>query len=229
MTTSGTYTFNLDIPEIVDAAYELAGIEGARAGNDIRKARRHLNLILREWQNTGINLWTLELTSQALTSGTASYTLASSTQDIFDAYIRRSSKDYICERISLVEYNDFVNKAQQGRPFNFALTKGISQPTLYLWPTPENSTDTFQYWRVRNLQDVGSYTNNPDIPVKFISALTWGLAWQIAVSNPSPSQTEIGRIAMLKNKYDEILTMARDADRENADVRIVPDLTAYAR
>lgn len=229
MATSGTYNFNLDIPELIDTAMELAGMDGARSGYDLRKARRGLNLILREWQNVGINLWTLELTSQALTSGTESYTLASSTQDIFDAYVRRDNKDFICERMSLVEYNDLVDKQTEGRPFRFTLVKGISTPTLYVWPSPENSTDVFWYWRIRNLQDIGAYTNTPDIPPKFLAALTWGLAWQLAVSKPGPTQTEIGRIAMLKGKYDESFGRAQEADRENADVKIFPDLSSYAR
>lgn len=227
MTTSGTYSFNLDLPELIDAAYELSGLEGARAGNDLRKARRHIDLILREWQNDGVNLWTLELTTQALTQGTAQYSLTASTQDIFDAYIRRGSTDFECERISLVDYNDRSLKSQQGMPNNFVVVRGITQPTLYLWPTPENSTDVFYYWRIRDLQDSSTYTNTPDVPKRFLTALTWGLAWQLAVGRPNPSQTEIGRISMLGQKYDAAYKNAREGDRENADWRILPDLSHY--
>ena len=227
MATSGTYSFNLDIPELIDAAFEISGLEGARSGNDLRKARRHIDLILREWQNDGINLWTLELTSQALVDGTASYSLAAATQDIFDAYIRRGTTDFECQRISLVDYNDRSKKTQEGLPNNFVLVRGITTPTLYFWPVPENSTDVFWYWRIRDLQDSSTYTNTIDVPKRFLTALTWGLAWQLAVGRPNPSQTEIGRLSMLGQKYAAAYQNARDGDRENADVRIVPDLSYY--
>lgn len=227
MATSGTYDFTFEVPELIDAAFELSGMEGARTANDLRKARRHLNMILKEWQSDTINLWAMELTSQALTASTESYTLSASTVDIFDAYITRDSKDYVCERLSLVAYNDIVDKTTEGRPFNFVLTKGISQPTLLVWPSPENSTDVFWYWRIRKLQDVGAYANTLDVPSEFLAALTWGLAWHLAMSRANPSQTEIGRVAMLKAKYDQTYQLAKDGNRENADVQIKPDLTAY--
>lgn len=227
MATSGTYAFTFDVPELVDAAFELSGLEGARTANDLRKARRHINMILKEWQSDTVNLWAIELTSQALTEGQESYTLAASTLDIFDAYIRRDDKDYVCDRLSLVEYNDIVDKQTEGRPFNFTLTRGISQSTLTVWPSPENSTDVFWYWRIRKLQDVGAYSNNIDVPSEFLSALTWGLAWHLAIGRPNPSQTEIGRIAMLKSKYDQTYQLAKDGNRENADVKVQPDLSAY--
>ena len=58
MTTSGSRDFNLDVAEIIEEAYERCGLE-VRTGYDARTARRSLNLMLAEWANRGLNLWTV--------------------------------------------------------------------------------------------------------------------------------------------------------------------------
>jgi hypothetical protein len=57
MTTSGTANFNLDLGDLVEEAFERCGQE-LRSGYDMRTARRSLNLLLVEFANRGINLWT---------------------------------------------------------------------------------------------------------------------------------------------------------------------------
>ena len=63
MATSGTTTFNLDIADICEEAFERAGVE-MRGGYDLKTARRSLDLMSLEWINRGLNLWTLEEGSQ---------------------------------------------------------------------------------------------------------------------------------------------------------------------
>jgi len=58
MTTSGTTIWNPDIGEIVEEAFERAGLE-LRSGYDLKTARRSLNFLLTEWANKGLNLWTV--------------------------------------------------------------------------------------------------------------------------------------------------------------------------
>ena len=88
MATSGTSAFNLDIDEIIDEAFERAGMGRAFSGSDYRTARRSLNLLSQEFSNRGINLWTVEDATQSLSNGTASYTLPSDTVAILDYAIR---------------------------------------------------------------------------------------------------------------------------------------------
>ena len=72
MTTSSSRDFNLDVAEAIEEAYERCGLE-MRTGYDAKTARRSLNIMFSEWANRGLNLWTVEQTTQSLTSGTASY------------------------------------------------------------------------------------------------------------------------------------------------------------
>ena len=74
MTTTGTTDFNLDFAEIAEEAWERAGRE-MRSGYDLRTARRSLNLMLIEWQNRGINMWTIDEGQIPLVQGVAEQTL----------------------------------------------------------------------------------------------------------------------------------------------------------
>jgi hypothetical protein len=87
MTTSGTATFNMDFTEIAEEAWERAGRE-MRSGYDLQTARRSMNLMTIEWQNRGINLWTIDEGSVSLTNGTAQYDLPADTIDLLDQIVR---------------------------------------------------------------------------------------------------------------------------------------------
>jgi len=70
MNTSGTSTFNLDLTELTEEAFERCGKE-LRSGYDLRTARRSLNLLTIEWANKGINLWTIEQGQIPMNTGLA--------------------------------------------------------------------------------------------------------------------------------------------------------------
>ena len=81
MATSGTTAFDLDIDDIVEEAYERCGVR-TNSGNDLKSARRSLNILFSEWSNRGIHLWKVSLNTQELTSGTATYTAPTNTSDV---------------------------------------------------------------------------------------------------------------------------------------------------
>ena len=113
MTTSSTASFNLDLNEIVEEAFERAGSE-LRSGYDLKTARRSLNLLFAEWANRGINLWTIEEGTQLLTSGTATYNLAVDTVDLIEHVIRTGSgttqSDLALSRITVSNFAAIPNK-----------------------------------------------------------------------------------------------------------------------
>ena len=107
MATSGTYGFNLDLGEVIEEAYERCGLE-ARSGFDYRTARRSLDLLMLDWQNRGLSLWTVKGTSLTLAAGTGSYTLPPEQLDIVDAFLRTDAgditkqSDLSMQRISII-------------------------------------------------------------------------------------------------------------------------------
>ena len=228
MATSGTTTFNLDIGDILEEAYDLCGME-IRSGYQYRGAKRALNLVFLEWQNKGTNLWSIEQNTQAITAGTNSYALPSSALDVVDAFIRTDSGDISKQfdqrlnRISRTEYNHQATKLNQSKPTQFYIDKGTSTSNIVLWSTPDSTaTYTLVYDYIQRIEDVGEPTsNNADVPARYLPCLTYALAYNIACKNPEA----LNRVPMIKQRYDELWDDVSDADREKASVRFVPDLS----
>lgn len=214
MATSGTTAFNLDVSDIMEEAYERCGLE-LRSGYDAKTARRSMNIMLQEWSNRGINLWKVNKTSQALVKGTASYTLDAKIIDLLDVNLKRSTTELSMSRLSRADYHARPNKTTQARPSQYYVER-TATPTLYVWPAPENATDTIEYYAMEKLEDVGTSLNNVDVPVRFIPALVAGLAYYISMKkNPE-------RITLLKSVYEEEFTRALEEDRERASSFFVP-------
>ena len=214
MTTSGSRDFNLDVGEIIEEAYERCGLE-VRTGYDARTARRSLNLMFADWANRGLNLWTVTQTTQALTQGVATYTLAADVADILEMVLRRDGTDYEVERISRGEYLTFPNKTAQGRPSQFYFDRQI-QPVITLWQPPENSTDILVFYYVRRIQDADTLVNTTDMPFRFYPCMVAGLAYYIAMKR-APERMQI-----LKAVYEEEFMRAAEEDEDRVPLKLQP-------
>ena len=84
MATSGTYDFNMDIDEVIQEAMEMIGGEET-LGHEPKSARRSINLLLQDWQNRGVMLWTANTSTVDLTTSVTTFALASSTIDVLEA------------------------------------------------------------------------------------------------------------------------------------------------
>lgn len=224
MATSGTYTWTLDIGEVIEDAFELAGWE-VRTGNDLVTARRSLNLLLTEWANKGVNLWTIEEDNLDMVAGTKTYGLGSETIDVLQVILRNSDNiDIPLTRITLEEYLNMPDKTSQNQPTQFAIQRTASQPVMYMYPTPDSSTDDVIYWKIRYSQDVTTFNGNLDVPRRFIPALVHGLAWKIALKKPSVAvsddarRLDLQRVAGLKNLYTELFEDAKSEDHDRASL-----------
>jgi hypothetical protein len=214
MATSGTQTFKLDASDLIEEAYERCGLE-LRTGYDAKTARRSLNILMSDWSNRGINLWTVNEATQSLTAGTANYSLDAYTVDVLDAVIRRDGVDYNMERIGRSEYQNLPKKTTEGRPTQYWVDRQ-STPVIYLYPTPENSTDQLRFYRTERVEDVNALTNDVDVPSRFIAPLVSGLAYHLAVKK-APERAQ-----GLKMIYEEEMARAEAEDRERVSMRIVP-------
>lgn len=223
MSTSGTTTFNPDLVELVEEAFERAGAE-LRSGYDLKTARRSLNLLFADWANRGLNLWTLDSGTIAMVAGTAVYTLPTDTVDLIDCVLRTnagsasSQADITVQRISSSTYATIPNKLTQARPLQVWVQRLIA-PQITVWPVPDvSSTYTLVYWRMRRVQDAAGGVDTMDVPFRFLPVLVAGLAYYLALKLPGGME----RLAVLKQQYDETWLVATDEDREKAPVRFVP-------
>ena len=236
MTTSGTTTFDLNLNELVEEAFERCGAE-LRTGYDLRTARRSLNLLTIEWANRGINLWTIEQGSIPLVQGQITYDLPADTIDLLEHVVRtqtgQGQTDINISRISVDTYATIPNKNAQGRPIQVWINRqsgadypvtGVANPQINVWPAPEQSNYyTFVYWRLRRIQDAGTGVTTQDIPFRFLPCLVAGLAYHLSMKIPGAME----RTAALKAMYEELWQQASDEDREKAPLRIAPRQLFY--
>ena len=221
MATSGTTAFEMDFTEIAEEAWERAGRE-MRSGYDLRTARRSMNLMTIEWQNRGINMWTIDSGTISVVAGTAQYDLPADTIDLLEQVIRTNAgnattqSDLTISRIGVSTYASIPNKLTTGRPIQVFIERLIT-PRINLWPVPDTSY-TFVYFRMRRVQDAGNGVETPDIVFRFLPCLVAGLAYHIAMKVPELAP----RIEMLKAAYDEQYALAAGEDREKTSENFVP-------
>lgn len=230
-TVSGTSTFNLDLNNLVEEAFERCGSE-LRTGYDLRTARRSLNLMTIEWANRGINLWTIEQGTIPLVQGQITYDLPADTIDLLDQVVRtgtgQNQTDINITRISESTYITIPNKNAQGRPIQIWINRqsgaayptGVKFPQVNVWPCPEQSNYyTLFYYRLRRIQDAGEGgTHMQDIPFRFLPAMVAGLAYYLSMKIPEA----VNRVEALKAMYEEQFQLAADEDREKASLRLAP-------
>tara|TARA_R110000803_G_scaffold80261_1_gene146031 strand:+ start:1332 stop:2027 length:696 start_codon:yes stop_codon:yes gene_type:complete len=223
MATSGTYAFDLEIEEVIEEAYEQIGIE-YKTSEQLRTARRSLNLMLLEWVNDDVPLWGIDQTTIALTTDSQSYAVDAQWVDFIDVVIRDSnSVDVSATRLSMSEYLSRPTKATQGKPIQYCIERNTSGNTLYVWPVASDNTYTLVAWGLRYLQDVGDYDNTMDVPRRFLPALCAGLAYNLAKKNLAKNpEVIVPLLNPLKADYKEIYEGAKWEDRERANLYLLP-------
>jgi hypothetical protein len=221
MATSGTATFNLEISEVIEEAFERCGLQ-SKTGYDIETARRSLNLLSLEWANRGLNFWCVEQGTASTTASTSTITLPADTVDLIEYWIRdgtgTSQNDLPISRFSVSQYSTIPNKLTEGRPVNLFVDKQRAAPVVYLWPTPDK-VYTFAYQRIRRIEDTGAVgSNDPDVPARFLPAMVSGLAYMISQKYPEA----LMRSPELKAEYEFQWDLAQSEDRDRASVHFVP-------
>ena len=188
----------------------------------MKAARRSLGLLLMEWANRGLNLWTIEQRSVAMVAGTNSYNLPTDTVNILSAVVRTGTgstqQDITLDRISQNEYLHLPDKNTQARPAQYYLQR-TTTPVLFVYPAPDASTYTFQYYVVRRIEDVGAFTNNADVVFRFMPCLVAGHAYYIAVKKVPE------KVGLLKQLYEEEFARAAMEDRDTASVYLTPEIS----
>ena len=221
MAISGTTTFDLDIDDIIQEAYERCGAR-TNSGYDLKSARRSLNILFSEWGNRGVHLWKVALQEQLLTSGTATYTAPSNANDILEAYVSTttgttsSTNDVSLTKISRSEYAALPNKGSTGQPSQYYVDRQ-TVPTITLYQTPDASTFTYlKYYYLKRIEDAGAYSNQSDVVFRFIPCMVAGLAYYISMK-VNPQLTNQNKLI-----YEDELNRALQEDGQRTSVYITP-------
>jgi len=231
-TTSGTTTFEkgFSISDIVEESFERIGIQGV-SGYQLKSARRSLNILFQEWANRGLHYWEVANNNITLVADQATYTMFRSTSDgtssatavygvddILEASYRNSNVDTPLTKVSRSQYQAFSNKTSTGTPSQYFVQRFIDKitVTLYLTPGSSEAGKFLNYYYVKRIQDAGDYTNDADVPYRFVPCMTAGLAYYLAIKN-APD-----RVQMLKMLYEDELQRALQEDGSSSSTFISP-------
>ena len=218
---SGSYNFNLEIGDVIQEATEMIGGE-VTLGEEPRSARRSINLILSDWQNRGVCLWTTNTTTVSVAASTSQVSLGSHVSDVMQVVVNRDDTDLEMTRISYEEYLKIPNKGQTGRPSQYAIKRFSDNVQLFMWSVPDVNTDKLKIEKIDYMRDVDkSAIQNADMPRRFLPALTTGLAYYMSLKRPGISEA---RAKFLKAEYEERLGFAMTEDKERASLYITPKI-----
>ena len=233
MATSGTTTFEstFSIDDIITEAYERLG-RFDYSGNDLRSARRSLNIMFQEWANRGLHYWEVANNSITLVNGKSEYTMFRSTadgtssttavygvDDILEAVYRNSSSvDFPLTKINRSAYQGLSNKTNTGTPTQYFVQRFIDKITITLYLTPGSSEagNFINYYYVKRIQDAGAYTNEADVPYRFVPCMVAGLSYYLSQKiNPQLTQ-------QMKLLYEDELKRALEEDGSASSSFITP-------
>ena len=239
-TTSGTTTFDktFSIDEIVEESFERIGLQ-AVSGNQLRSARRSLNILFQEWGNRGIHYWEIGELDLDLIQGQAEYKFFRSTadgtsatsnpngiygiSDVLEAQLRNNrtttnQSDSPMTKVDRSTYAAFSNKLSQGTPNQYWVQRFIDYTSISVYPTPDstNASKDMHFYYIKRIQDVGDYTNATDIPFRFVPCMTSGLAFYLSQKyNPAKTQE-------LKMYYEDELNRALIEGSQSTSVHLTP-------
>jgi|TARA_R110002050_G_scaffold240205_1_gene376421 hypothetical protein len=223
MATSGTTSFNLTIEEIIDEAFNRCGVR-PNSGNDLRKARRNLNVLFSDWGNRGVHLWKVELDEIALVAGQAEYTCNSDVSDVLEAFVSTTgggndtanTQDVSLTKVDRSNYAALPNKLNQGQPSQYYVDRQTT-PKIYLYQAPDASTYTYvKFYVVKRIEDAGAYSNNPDAVFRFLPCMIAGLAYYLSF------QYAADRVPLLKQTYEDEMIRALDEDGQRTSLYVSP-------
>lgn len=215
------YDFNLTRNEIIERAYRIIGklsMGETMSADMMAQAVIALNAMIKSWQSRNVFLWTIKEFTQALSSGVGSYSLASVEPPVYaidSAYLRIDNSDRLVDVASWRQYTDLYDKTVKGDPTLVAINNALT-PTLYVWPVPTQAR-TLYYTGIVKLKDFDSAGQSPDFPVRYLEAITFGLAHKLACEYGLPLQERRELERQAQSEFQE----AKSGERERAEFEFV--------
>ena len=184
MTISANYSlFAPDIATMMDEAFERAGIAPEAIGQShLDSALRSMMFMLNsEWNTLGMRQWMIQYTTYTTTTGLNNFLLPVGSIDVYDMVLQRQGNDTPVNRMSRAEYLEIPRKTQTGRPDRWFVDRQYNGNVVYLWRTPENSTDILKYYYFRQMAQAGNLSNTLQMPPHVLEAFISGMSAKLAL------------------------------------------------
>jgi len=210
-------SFNPEFAELLSEVFFRCSIVPLDVTQEhIDEALRSANFALVKFNNKGVKEYQLVQQSIPLVAGTASYSLAAGTLDVWSAVLHRGTQDIPVWPIGRVDYQRIPSKTTQGRPFNYFVDKGqtgTAQRTITFWPSPENSTDTVTIWAWVRSDDQLSMAQTVPMAYEWLDAYAAEIAARMA------RKYKPDAVDSLKAEAAEAFLDARATDRDRSPTR----------
>jgi hypothetical protein len=142
-------------------------------------------------------------------------------------YVGNNSREIMMARLNRDDYTNLPNKNfTANQPYQFWFDRTIPQPTIYLWPTPNDPFIQMTVWYSRQIMDVGDLDGELEIPQRWYEAVVMMLAHRLALSLP---QVQLERIQYLEGQAEKYLNLAESEERDKSPIYFRPNISVYTR
>jgi len=161
-----------------------------------------------------------DTTAASHSSGDAVTNFVNGADDILEASFRNNDNiDVPLSKIARSAYQALSNKTSTGQPSQYFVQRFIDKITINLYLTPGSTENGkfLNFFFVKRIQDVGSYTNATDVPYRFVPCMISGLTFYLSQKyNPQRAQE-------FKLYYEDELQRALAEDGSSSSTFITPN------
>jgi hypothetical protein len=145
-----------------------------------------------------------------------------------DVLIGNTPREIVMARLNRDSYSNLPNKTFQGRPLQFWLDRTLNEPVMYIWPVPDANSALAQIvtYVKRYIMDVGSLTQEIEVPQRWYEAIVYQLAARLAEDLP---QVDPSLLMVLDQKAIRALNEAEMEERDNSPIYFTPNISIYTR
>ncbi len=254
MASSGTSSFTVSRDELIESSLRVIGVlqeSDPPNATQIRQANIALNMLLKNMQSNGLQLWTYQLIQIPMVVGQTAYTIGPVGADVtttrplrlFDgSFIRDTTSDTpSCQFdtplrfISRLEYLQYGNKAIQAIPNSIYYqpwiddSGGTTSPstgygTLFVYTTSSTTQRTIYANFQRPIYDISTATQEFDLPQEWFRCLKFMLAGDLGLEYPQVDRDRAKEVREYGRALQEEL---QDWSTETAAVTFQPDYMSY--
>jgi len=144
-------------------------------------------------------------------------------------YLANTPTEIPLARLNRDDYTNLPNKAfQNNRPLQFWFDRQVNNPIMHMWPVPNDAATVCQIvvWRQRYIMDVGTMTQDVEVPQRWLEAIVAGLAAKMALELV---EVDVNLIPILDQKAASTLYIAQMEERDNSPMMIAPNISPYTK
>ena len=144
-------------------------------------------------------------------------------------YLANTPTEIPLARMNRDDYTNLPNKAfQSNRPLQYWFDRQVNNPIMHMWPVPNLAATVCQIvvWRQRYIMDVGTMTQDVEVPQRWLEAIVSGLAAKMALELV---EVDVSLIPILDQKAAIALNIAQMEERDNSPMMIAPNIAPYTR